>query len=115
MVRDQYREHGQGERVRSHVSSVDEHDTFRCRILSLNWGRIDTKPRRNDDFSMVVFSGKASRKRIEFMSILSNKGECWKAEAVSRSSGYRVRSCRSVANVNNIAVEPTVQVRRYSS
>jgi hypothetical protein len=92
MVRDRYHEHGQEEQVRSHVNLDEGEDTFRCRILSLNCGRIDTKPRRKDDFSIVVFSGKASRKRIEFMRILSNRGECWNAEAVSRSSGYRVRS-----------------------
>jgi hypothetical protein len=110
MVRDRCHEHGQGEQVRSHVNLGKGEDTFRCRILSLNCGKIVTKPRRKEDFSMVVFSGKASRKRMEFMRILSKRGECWKAEAVSRSSGYRVKSCRRVANVNNIAEELTVKV-----
>lgn len=57
---------------------------------------------------MVVFSGKESRKRIEFIRILSNRGECWKAEAVNRSSGYLVRSCRRVAIIRNVVEVLTV-------
>jgi len=70
---------------------------LRCRIRSLNCGSIPTKPRKKEVLSFFDFSGNASRNFIEFMSILSKSGECWKADAVSRSLGYLVRSCRRVS------------------
>src|ERR1700733_14376316 len=59
-----------------------------------------TNPRKKEFFCIFFFSGKASRNLIEFMRMLSNRGECWKPDADRRSWGYLVKSCLTVSNVN---------------
>jgi hypothetical protein len=50
---------------------------------------------------------------MEFISILSNKGDCWNADAVSRSSGCLVNSCLNVSALNIDLKEITLQVCGY--
>jgi hypothetical protein len=71
---------------------------------------MEANPRRKEDFSFFVFSGKASRNLIEFINILSNNEDRKKPDAVNRSSGYLVNNCFKASDISH---PKKIKPRRY--